>query len=123
MPQPVLRNPADASVAKRGLTTGDAPFVEEARSRGDLYITQDYELYSEANHESWRRLRERMLPRWERYANGHFLNGVRALRLPSSRIPRLAEINARLQPLTGFQAQRSQRVRAVFRVLRLPAPP
>ena len=29
-----------------GLTTGRAPFVEEARNRGDLYITQDYSLYS-----------------------------------------------------------------------------
>ena len=29
-----------------GLTTGRAPFVEEARSRGELYIHQAYELYS-----------------------------------------------------------------------------
>jgi len=34
-----------------GLTTGQAPFVEEARHRGDLYIEQAYELYSEENHE------------------------------------------------------------------------
>ena len=37
-----------------GLTTGHAPFVEEARDRGELYITQAYELYSEENHEAWR---------------------------------------------------------------------
>ena len=48
-----------------GLTTGHAPFVEEARDRGELYITQAYELYSEENHESWRRLYERIRPRWE----------------------------------------------------------
>src|SRR5579875_3654444 len=88
-----------------GLTTGSAPFVEEARHRGELYITQPYELYSEDNHESWRRLYARMQPRWERYANGHFLRGIDALQLPKDRIPRLADINRRLEPLTGFQTK------------------
>jgi phenylalanine-4-hydroxylase len=88
-----------------GLTTGHAPFVEEARTRGELYITQPYELYSKENHEAWRALYSRIRPRWERYANDHFLKGVEALHLPSDRIPRLDEINRRLQPLTGFQAK------------------
>jgi phenylalanine-4-hydroxylase len=88
-----------------GLTTGHAPFVEEARNRGDLYITQAYDLYSQGNHEAWRRLYERIRPRWERYANDHFLRGIEALELPSDRVPRLTEINRRLQPLTGFQAK------------------
>ncbi|PWT90255.1 MAG: phenylalanine 4-monooxygenase, partial [Proteobacteria bacterium] len=30
------------TLAAPGLTTGHAPFIEEARNRGDLYITQDY---------------------------------------------------------------------------------
>src|SRR5215467_10577630 len=93
------------SAAATGLTTGNAPFVEEARNRGDLYITQAYELYSEENHESWRRLYERIRPRWERYGNQHFLRGIEALDLPKDRVPRLDEINRRLQPLTGFQAK------------------
>lgn len=88
-----------------GLTTGHAPFVEEARDRGELYITQAYELYSEANHDAWRQLYRRIQPRWERYANDHFLHGLEALHLPSDRVPRLSEINQRLQPLTGFQAK------------------
>lgn len=88
-----------------GLTTGSAPFIEEARSRGDLYIEQAYDLYSEANHESWSRLCERIRPRWERYANDHFLKGIEVLRLPSDRIPRLGEINRILQPMTGFRAR------------------
>ena len=88
-----------------GLTTGRAPFVEEARNRGKLYIRQAYELYSEENHEAWRRLYARIRPRWERYANDHFLRGIEALHLPPDRVPRLSEINERLQPLTGFQAK------------------
>jgi phenylalanine-4-hydroxylase len=88
-----------------GLTTGRAPFVEEARNRGELYITQAYDLYSEENHEAWRRLYDRIRPRWERYANDHFLRGIEALDLPPDRVPRLADVNRRLQPLTGFQAR------------------
>ncbi len=88
-----------------GLTTGRAAFVEEARSRGELYIDQVYELYSEENHASWSMLFKRMRPRWERYANDHFLNGVEKLHLPADRVPRLSEVNRTLQPLTGFQAK------------------
>src|ERR1041385_2783714 len=88
-----------------GLTTGHAPFVEEARDRGQLYIHQAYELYSAENHEAWKRLFERIRPRWERFANDHFLKGIEALNFPHDRVPRLSEINQRLQPLTGFQAK------------------
>ncbi len=93
------------AISATGLTTGHAPFVEEARSRGDLYISQPYDLYSAENHEAWRQLYKRIRPRWERYANEHFLAGIEALNLPPDRIPRLADVNARLQPLTGFQAK------------------
>jgi phenylalanine-4-hydroxylase len=94
-----------STVSAAGLTTGHAPFVEEARSRGDLYIHQAYEQYSEENQEAWRKLYARIQPRWERYANDHFRRGVEALALPSDHIPHLSEINRRLQPLTGFQAK------------------
>ena len=94
-----------STVSAPGLTTGRAPFVEEARSRGDLYIHQAYEQYSEENQEAWRKLYARIQPRWERYANDHFRRGVEALALPPDRIPHLSEINQRLQPLTGFQAK------------------
>jgi phenylalanine-4-hydroxylase len=93
------------TLAEVGLTTGHAPFVEEARTRGELYISQPYELYSQANHDTWRALYARILPRWERYANDHFLHGIEALQLPADRVPRLADVNRRLQPLTGFQAK------------------
>lgn len=88
-----------------GLTTGRAPFVEEARSRGELYISQAYDLYTEENHQVWRQLCDRIRPRWERYANPNFLRGLEALHLPHDRIPKLSEINHRLKPLTGFQAK------------------
>jgi phenylalanine-4-hydroxylase len=88
-----------------GLTTNHAPFVEDARRQGQIYIQQPYELYSEENHEAWRRLYSRMRPRWEKYANLHFLAGIRSLCLSPDRVPRLDEVNRFLRPLTGFRAR------------------
>lgn len=95
----------DVPVSAPGLTTTEAPFIEAARSRGDLYIHQPYELYSEANHETWSTLYARILPRWREYANEHFLRGVDSLALPADRVPRLDEVNRFLSPLTGFRAK------------------
>jgi phenylalanine-4-hydroxylase len=88
-----------------GLTTSEAPFIEEAQSHGQLYIRQPYELYSEENHETWRRLYARMVPEWERYANPQFLQGVHSLGLSPERVPKLQEVNRFLCPLTGFRAK------------------
>jgi phenylalanine-4-hydroxylase len=93
------------ALATSGLTTGSAPFVEGARNRGELYITQAYELYSQQNHDAWASLYQRMQPRWERYANDHFLRGMEALALPHDRIPRLSDVNLRLQAMSGFEAR------------------
>ena len=88
-----------------GLTTNRAPFIEEAQRDGRLYIHQPYELYSGENHQAWRRLFARMTPRWERYANEHFLQGIHSLCLDPQRVPKLEDVNRFLQPLTGFQAK------------------
>ncbi len=57
-----------------GLTTTRAPFIEEAKAHGEVYIRQPYELYSEENQDTWRRLYARIMPRWEKYANEKFLD-------------------------------------------------
>src|ERR687889_932806 len=88
-----------------GLTTTKAPFIEQAQAEGRLYISQPYELYSEANHEAWRRLYTRMEDRWWRYANPRFLQGIDNLCLDPARVPRLEDVNRFLSPLTGFQAK------------------
>lgn len=100
-----MQTVSGAGLSASGLTTGRAPFIEEARSRGDLYIEQRYDLYSSENHEAWRLLYNRMRPKWHRFGNEHFLNGMRALNFPADRIPRFSEVNARLAPLTGFKAR------------------
>ena len=94
-----------ASAVPKGLTTGHAPFIERAQAGGELYITQPYELYTEENHEAWRRLFARMQDRWQKYANPHFLKGVANLCLDPNQVPRLDDVNRFLSPLTGFQAK------------------
>jgi phenylalanine-4-hydroxylase len=88
-----------------GLTTNNAPFIEQARAHGEIYIKQPYELYSEANQETWRRLYARMRPRWEKYANRRFLEGVDNLALDPNAIPKLDDVNKFLSPLSGFAAK------------------
>ena len=95
----------EVSDFKAGLTTNQAPFIEQAREHGELYITQPYELYSEENQEAWRKLFARMQDRWDRYANPHFKKGVANLSLDPHNVPRLEDVNKFLQPLTGFKAK------------------
>ena len=64
------------AVAPAGLTTTRAPFIEQAQNEGQLYIHQPFELYSEANHDAWRRLYARMEGPWRKYANPRFLQGI-----------------------------------------------
>lgn len=87
------------------LTTTRAPFIEEAQSEGELFIEQPYELYSEDNQETWRRLYARQLPRWRDYAHPKFLEGVENLALSPDAVPRLEDINRFLAPLSGFEAK------------------
>lgn len=90
---------------KPGLTTTKAPFIEQAREDGQLFITQPWDLYSEDNQEAWRQLYARIRPRWEKYANPKFLEGVDNLALQGDRIPRLEDINRFLEPLSNFKAK------------------
>jgi phenylalanine-4-hydroxylase len=91
--------------ASPGLTTTKAPYIEQAQRDGQLYIQQPYELYSDANHDAWRRLYARMADRWQQYANPRFLQGIDNLCLSPDRVPRLEEVNRFMEPLTGFRAK------------------
>jgi len=88
-----------------GLTTTKAPFIEQAQGRGELYIHQPYELYSEANHDAWRRLYARMHDRWLKYANRRFLQGLETLCLTPEKVPKLDDVNRFMAPRTGFRAK------------------
>ncbi|REJ68176.1 MAG: phenylalanine 4-monooxygenase [Planctomycetota bacterium] len=89
----------------QGLTTTEAPFIENAQRNGELFIQQPYELYSDENQDTWQRLYRLIHPKWERYAAAEFLAGVEKLRLGPDAIPRLEDINRFLDPLSGFSAR------------------
>jgi phenylalanine-4-hydroxylase len=46
-----------------------------------------------------------MRSRWERYANGRFLEGLGKLALDPDAVPRLSDVNGFLAPLSGFSAR------------------
>ena len=68
-------------------------------------VVQCWEAYTPAEHATWNSLYLRMLPLWRQYATPPFLRGLDALQLNPDRIPRLADVNRCLRPLTGFRAQ------------------
>ena len=88
-----------------GLTTTKAPFIENAQNEGQIFIHQPYELYSEDNQRAWRKLYAMLRPKWERFANAKFMQGIGSLCLKPDRIPTLEEVNLFLEPLTGFKAR------------------
>ena len=96
---------AQSSTQIIGLTTTEAPFIEEARAHGELYIEQPYHLYSEENHAAWQALFARMQDRWRKYGNEWFLRGIDSLCLNPDRVPKLEDVNQFLNPLTGFSAK------------------
>ncbi len=95
---------SNETIAK-GLTTNHAAFIEQAKSHGDIFIEQPYELYTPQNHEAWRQLFARIRPKWEKYANTRFMEGVSKLALDPNAVPRIADVNRFLSPLSGFAAQ------------------
>lgn len=88
-----------------GLTTTKAPFIENAQKEGQIFIHQPYELYNEDNQTAWKTLYALLRPKWEKFANAKFLEGISSLCLKSDRIPTLEEVNRFLEPLTGFKAK------------------
>ena len=89
----------------QGLTTTKAPFIETASQQGKLFIHQPYELYNPDNQKAWTMLYHLLLPKWEKYANEKFLQGIHTLALQPHAIPKLEDVNKFLEPLTGFQAK------------------
>ncbi len=96
---------AQGSEIGAGLTTGNAPCIEQAQQQGALYIRLPYELYDADNQRAWAALYARMSERWRLYANPHFLRGIDNLCLSPDRIPGLEDVNRFLCPLTGFRAK------------------
>ena len=100
-----LEKTLDSTLNTSDLTTTSAPFIEAARRRGELFVRQPYELYSDENHRTWRRLYGDLMPRWRELANHKFLEGLDRIALDPERIPRLEDVNRFLEPLSRFKTR------------------
>ena len=69
-----------------------------------MFITQDYSKYTAEDHLVWSMLCERRLPALRTTACAEFLKGLDLIGLDPRRVPKIEDINARLKPLTGWQA-------------------
>ncbi len=79
--------------------SGTAPDIES------LFIEQLDANYTPDDHAAWRALFEAQWPHLERVASSLWLDGAQAIGLRAERLPRLTEINARLQALTGWRSR------------------
>ena len=68
------------------------------------FIHQHWDSYTEEDHEVWGILYERRMRELERTGSRVFLDGASAIGLSSSVVPRLSEVNQRLDARTGWNA-------------------
>jgi phenylalanine-4-hydroxylase len=73
-----------------------------SRMRPDYTVDQDWDAYSEGDHELWRRLYRRQLSLVENYACDEFCDTLRTLRFDEG-IPRFDAINRKLGVATRWQ--------------------
>lgn len=67
-------------------------------------IEQDYDAYTDEQHAVWAELVGRVMPELERHAAREYLKGFEIIGLQRDRLPKLAEISARLKPRTGWSS-------------------
>ncbi|MCL5262669.1 MAG: phenylalanine 4-monooxygenase [Acidobacteria bacterium] len=67
-------------------------------------IQQDYAAYTPEQHAVWQELVSRRMPQLREHACQEYLDGIEQIGLRADSIPNLAEVNKRLEPLTGWNA-------------------
>ena len=73
-------------------------------SLGEYLIKQTWDAYSAEDHEVWRILYDRRMKTLKDTGSRIFLDGARTIGLGPDQVPDLQDINARLEPFTGWNA-------------------
>jgi phenylalanine-4-hydroxylase len=67
-------------------------------------IEQDWDAYTPEQHDLWRELVERRMPQLEQHASATYLDGFHKIGLKPASLPKLREVSAYLEPLTGWNS-------------------
>lgn len=78
--------------------------AETAEPDAPFRVAQEWQRYTDENHEAWRRLYERRMRELEETGSRVFLDGARAIGLSPDRVPDLRDVNERLARTTGWRA-------------------
>ncbi|MFG0326662.1 MAG: phenylalanine 4-monooxygenase [Phycisphaerales bacterium JB037] len=97
----------DGDEFRRAQAAADAAanLPEDQINPDRFYVQQNWDRYTDENHEVWATLSRRRLESLEAQASEVFLNGVRLLGFDREFVPRLEDVNAKLHPLTGWQSK------------------
>lgn len=76
--------------------------VTPKSTRADFTIDQNWEAYSEAEHDVWRRLYRRQCEMLPGRVVPQFLEGLEVLHMDETHIPDFAPLNEKLKALTGW---------------------
>ncbi|MEM1166241.1 MAG: phenylalanine 4-monooxygenase [Planctomycetota bacterium] len=69
-----------------------------------LMVSQNYDAYTDEDHEVWGILFGKRMEQLADFGSRVFLDGAAAINLRADRVPPLADVNARLKPMTGWQS-------------------
>ena len=69
-----------------------------------MFISQRYDGYSEDNQEAWQKLYAEQMAYLPERASKVYLDGAKAIGLKANAIPNIVELNARLEPRTGWNS-------------------
>ncbi len=104
MSESIFHQVIDSDEAQRALQAGkDSEHLPASEIDIDkMAITQNWERYSDEDHEVWSILFKKRMEQLETDASNVFLTGMRAINLRPDRVPDLDDVNSRLKPLTGW---------------------
>src|SRR5665213_3476926 len=68
------------------------------------FLTQDYSLYAQEDHDTWKLLYSRRMDALRETGSAIYLSGAEWIGLEPDRLPNLTHVNARLAERTGWAA-------------------
>ena len=68
------------------------------------FLTQDYEKYTQEDHDTWKMLYSRRMDALKDNGSEIYLSGARLIGLEPNKLPNLKDVNARLAARTGWAA-------------------